>query len=192
MPPKDFPPHPTVQGDFYQWRDDGPPSKHASAGEAGGREASPTAGVIDSQSVKTTEAGAPRGYDAAKTVKGRKRHILTDGGRGTGHPAGAVALLASTRTLFAALRHVFAESAYAAQELSAALAAMGDRTLEIIKPSIPPEASCCCRGVGWPSALSLVRSTSAPRQRLRGNPASAEAWLSIASIKLHSRRLAQR
>lgn len=48
------------------------------AREAEGREASPTAGVIDSQSVKTTESGGIRGFDAGKKINGRKRHIVVD------------------------------------------------------------------------------------------------------------------
>lgn len=81
--PKDFPPVSTVQGYFYRWSRDGTWLKinHALvilARERCGREASPTAGVIDSLSVKTTESGGPRGFDAGKKIKGRKRHIVTD------------------------------------------------------------------------------------------------------------------
>ena len=86
----------TIYRWFAAWRDDGCFERinHAlvmADRERVGRDASPTAAIIDSQSVKTTEAGGPRGYDAGKKINGRKRHALVDtDGRGLvlePHPA---------------------------------------------------------------------------------------------------------
>ena len=155
-----------------------------------------------SQSAKTTESGGPRGFDAGKKIKGRKRRIITDPAgplvAARVHAAdiqdrdGAPHLLPSIRYLFPWLRHVFADGGYTGDKLTKALARHGKWRFKIVKRSdrstgfsVLPRRCVVERTFAW---LNGNRRLAKDFEAAVG---SSEAWIYLASVQLLARRLAR-
>lgn len=202
--PCDFPPRSTVQGYFYRWQraQVWQAITDALVDRARGDRPPPSTGIIDSQSCATSYGGGPRGLDAAKRLKGRKRHIVTDT---SGHllavhvhPAnvqdchGAVPLLTSLRRRVPSVTHILADRVYRGRQLLAAVEPTGPWTIEIVqRPDgargfVPlPRRWVVERTFAW-----LTRCRRLARD-FEASIDSATAWLLIAHIRLLTRRLAR-
>ena len=207
--PKDLPPRSTVFAYLDLWSYDGTLERvhhelYVKCREQVEREASPTAAIIDSQSVKSAERGAsidPNGYDAGKKIKGKKRHILVDTLglllHAIVHPAdiqdrdGGILLLSTLFGLFPFLKKLFADGGYQGPQFQEALGkALPQLNVEIVKRSdraegfeVLPKRWIVERTFAW---LNRCRRLAKDFENLTR---TALTFVKLASIRIMLRRI---
>ena len=202
--PHDLPPWQTVYGYFHRFLEDGTWENilvrlREQTRRLQGKNAVPTVGIIDSQTVKTTDVGGVHGYDGGKKINGRKRHIVVDTlgfllciivhSGAIQDRDGARLVLETLKTLFPGLRVVFADGGYAGQ-LVQWVVNLKAFVLRIIKRTdkgfkILPKRWIVERTFGW---FGKYRRLSKDYERRMDN---SEAFIKLAMINILLQRLSR-